>query len=90
MQRPSHEPDPHCEPAGRTGPDGWLMGQELIYPGRGKGPYWSAQSLMDTPERVRQVHEVYIRPGPRVILTNTYSVAPADSAKARCRTGSVR
>lgn len=50
------------------------MGQELIHRGQEEGPYWSAQSLMDAPERVREVHEAYIHAGARIILTNTYSV----------------
>ena len=44
MQRPSHERDFHREPAGRTGPDGWRVGQELIHPGQEEGPSTSASA----------------------------------------------
>jgi len=37
MQGPSHERGFHHEPAGRTGPDGWPVGQELIHPGQEEG-----------------------------------------------------
>jgi hypothetical protein len=38
MLRPSHERDPHREPAGRTDPDGWRMGQELFTLDRREAP----------------------------------------------------
>ena len=50
------------------------MGQELIHRGQVEGPNWSAQSLIDAPERVRRTHEAYIQAGAQIILTNTYAV----------------
>lgn len=39
-------------------------------------PLWSAQALIEAPERVQQVHQSYIDSGAQIITTNAYACVP--------------
>ncbi len=58
------------------------MGGELQRRSGKKGGLWSAQSLIDAPDLVRDIHTEYIQAGARVIITNTYSTIPSYLAKS--------
>lgn len=60
------------------------MGRELERVGAPfRQPEWSALSLMEAPDMVRQVHEGYIRAGARVITTNSYALVPFHIGRER-------
>lgn len=52
------------------------MGQELVKRAGKATDLWSMQALMDSPKRVRQVHDDYFAAGAQIATTNTYSVLP--------------
>jgi len=45
-------------------------------------PLWSAQALLDAPDRVRQVHESYVQAGADVITSATFRTTPRSLKKA--------
>jgi S-methylmethionine-dependent homocysteine/selenocysteine methylase len=45
-------------------------------------PLWSAQALLDAPDRVREVHESYIQAGADVITSATFRTTPRALSKA--------
>lgn len=45
-------------------------------------PLWSAQALLDAPDRVREVHESYIQAGADVITSATFRTTPRALKKA--------
>ena len=45
-------------------------------------PLWSAQALLDSPDRVRQVHESYVQAGADVITSATFRTTPRSLKKA--------
>ncbi len=54
------------------------MGGELMKRGANSGKaLWSAQSLIDAPEMVTQVHADFIAAGADIITTNSYSTIPS-------------
>ncbi|MDW6005311.1 homocysteine S-methyltransferase family protein [Vibrio mangrovi] len=46
-------------------------------------PEWSALALIETPEIVRQAHELFIRNGSEVITTNSYALVPFHIGETR-------
>ena len=54
------------------------MGAELIRREvTPRGELWSAQALLDAPEKVLEVHRDYITAGAEIIITNSYSTIPS-------------
>jgi len=45
-------------------------------------PLWSARALMDAPERVREIHEEYVRAGADVLTANTFRTTPRALGKS--------
>ncbi|HET9250598.1 MAG TPA: homocysteine S-methyltransferase family protein [Candidatus Eisenbacteria bacterium] len=45
-------------------------------------PLWSAQAVLDAPERVREVHEAYAEAGADVLTAATFRTTPRSVAKA--------
>jgi S-methylmethionine-dependent homocysteine/selenocysteine methylase len=39
-------------------------------------PLWSAQALLEAPDRVREIHEEYIRAGAEIVTANTFRTTP--------------
>jgi S-methylmethionine-dependent homocysteine/selenocysteine methylase len=59
------------------------MGTELERLGvETKLPLWSAQALLDAPDRVREVHEAYVTAGADVITAATFRTTPRALGKA--------
>ncbi len=59
------------------------MGTELMARGlSSSNGIWSAQALVEEPEKVAEVHRDYIKAGARVIITNSYSTIPSYLGKA--------
>jgi S-methylmethionine-dependent homocysteine/selenocysteine methylase len=53
------------------------MGTELERRGvPTKLPLWSAQALVSAPDRVREVHEEYVRAGAEILTANTFRTTP--------------
>lgn len=53
------------------------MGRELRRIGAPfQQPEWSAQALMDAPDKVREAHDNFIAAGAEVIIVNSYAVVP--------------
>jgi S-methylmethionine-dependent homocysteine/selenocysteine methylase len=53
------------------------MGRELERIGAPfSQPFWSAQALMEAPEKVAEAHRNFIKAGAQVITTNSYAVVP--------------
>jgi S-methylmethionine-dependent homocysteine/selenocysteine methylase len=42
-----------------------------------RGELWSAQALLDAPDKVLEVHRDYITAGAEIIITNSYSTIPS-------------
>src|SRR2546427_6160361 len=45
-------------------------------------PLWSAQALLDAPDRVREIHEEYVRAGAEILIANTFRTTPRTLGKA--------
>ncbi|MEM8766853.1 MAG: homocysteine S-methyltransferase family protein [Pseudomonadota bacterium] len=57
--------------------DGGMGGELLRREVTPRGELWSAQALLDAPEKVLEVHRDYIAAGARIIITNSYSTIPS-------------
>ena len=59
------------------------MGTELERRGVStRRPLWSAQGLLDAPDRVREIHEEYVRAGADILTANTFRTTPRALSKA--------
>lgn len=45
-------------------------------------PLWSAHALVDAPDRVREIHEEYVRAGADILTANTFRTTPRALGKA--------
>lgn len=53
------------------------MGRELERIGAPfSQPFWSAQALMEAPEKVAEAHRNFIQSGAQIITTNSYAIVP--------------
>ena len=60
------------------------MGRELHRIGAPfRQPEWSALALIETPERVAEVHDGFAAAGARILTTNSYAVVPFHIGEAR-------
>ena len=50
-------------------------------------PLWSARALLDAPERVREIHEEYVRAGADVLTANTFRTTPRTLGKSALGAG---
>ncbi len=57
--------------------DGGMGGELITRDVIPRGELWSAQALLDAPDKVAEVHRDYIDAGAQMILTNTYSTVPS-------------
>jgi S-methylmethionine-dependent homocysteine/selenocysteine methylase len=53
------------------------LGTELERRGvQARRPLWSAQALLEAPDRVREIHEEYVRAGADILTANTFRTTP--------------
>ncbi len=46
-------------------------------------PLWSARALVDAPDRVREIHEEYVRAGADILTADTFRTTPRSLEKAK-------
>jgi S-methylmethionine-dependent homocysteine/selenocysteine methylase len=57
--------------------DGGMGGELIRRELTPRGELWSAQALLDAPDKVLEVHADYIAAGAEIIITNSYSTIPS-------------
>lgn len=57
--------------------DGGMGGELIRREATPRGELWSAQALIDAPEKVFEVHADYIAAGADIIITNSYATIPS-------------